>query len=97
LTFPFGWGGQNDTGFTNVEYDLACKSAIASLPGQASYTDNHLKAQELFANNLPVLPLYLRIKLSATRPDMCNFFQDPTANSEMFNIEEFAYGPLCDN
>ncbi len=32
----------------------------------------------------------------ATRPDMCNSFLDPTIMSEMWNIEEFAYGPLCD-
>ena len=79
----------------SAEYDSVCHAALQSLPGQASYDENHLKAQEIFADQLPVVPLYLRLKLAATRVDMCNFIMDPTANSEMWNIEEFAYGPLC--
>jgi peptide/nickel transport system substrate-binding protein len=90
--FPYGWGGWNDTGYSNAEYDATCNAALQSLPGQASYDENHLKAQELFAEDLPVVPLYLRLKLAATRPDMCNFVMDPTANSEMWNIEEFDFG-----
>lgn len=93
--FAYGWGGWNNPGYSNPEFDAACASAISSLPGQASYDENHLLAQEIFANDLPIAPLYLRIKLAATRPDMCGFVMDPTANSEMWNIEEFGYGELC--
>jgi peptide/nickel transport system substrate-binding protein len=94
--FISGWGGGNDPGYASAEFDAACDAAIQSLPGQASYDENHLLAQEIFAEDLPVVPLYLRLKLAATRPDMCGFIMDPTANSEMWNIEEFGYGPLCD-
>jgi len=94
--FPYAWGGWNDPGYASPEYDAACFSALQSLPGQASYDENHLLAQEIFAEDLPVIPLYLRLKLAATRPDMCGFIMDPTANSEMWNIEEFGFGPLCD-
>jgi len=94
--FPSGWGGANNPGYASPAFDAACKAALASLPGQASYDENHLLAQEIFAEDLPVAPLYLRLKLAATRPDMCGFVMDPTANSEMWNIEEFAYGTLCD-
>ncbi len=94
--FPFGWGGQNDPGFANAEYDTVCKTAIGSLPGEPAYKSAHKEAQRLFTENLPVAPLFLRLKLAATRPDMCNFFMDPTANSEMWNIEEFGFGPLCE-
>jgi peptide/nickel transport system substrate-binding protein len=90
-----GWGGQNDSGFSNPDYDAACKAALASLPGQPSYDENHLRAQEIFAEQLPVAPLYLRLKLAATRVDMCNFIMDPTNNSEMWNIEAFDYGESC--
>jgi peptide/nickel transport system substrate-binding protein len=90
-----GWGGQNDSGFSNPDYDAACKAALASLPGQPSYDENHLLAQEIFAEQLPVAPLYLRLKLAATRVDMCNFIMDPTNNSEMWNIEAFDYGESC--
>jgi peptide/nickel transport system substrate-binding protein len=91
-----GWGCANDPGFSHEEYDAACNAALSALPGQPAYEENHLLAQEIFAEELPVVPLYLRLKLAGTRPDMCNFIMDPTANSEMWNIEEFGYGSLCE-
>jgi peptide/nickel transport system substrate-binding protein len=94
--FPSGWGGANDPGYSNPAFDTACKTALSSLPGQPAYNENHLLAQEIFATDLPVVPLYLRLKLAATRADMCGFIMDPTANSEMWNIEEFGYGALCE-
>ena len=93
--FPFGWGGWNNSGWASPEFDATCNAAIQSLPGQASYDENHLAAQQIFSDGLPVVPLYLRLKLAGTRPDMCNFIMDPTANSEMWNIEEFNYGEGC--
>jgi len=92
LPFPFGWGGQNDPGYHNPAFDAACNKAITALPGQPEYDAGHLEAQIIFGNELPVVPLFLRLKLAATRPDMCNFIMDPTANSEMWNVEEFDYG-----
>ena len=91
-----GWGGQNDPGFTNEGYDRACNRALGSFPGQAEYESAHLEAQRIFAEQLPVAPLYLRIKLAATRPDMCGFIVDPTNSSEFWNIEEFDYGEGCE-
>jgi len=90
-----GWGGSNASGWSNADYDAVCNAALSSLPGQPSYDENHLRAQEIFAENLPVAPLYLRTKLAATRIDMCNFIMDPTNNSEMWNIEAFDYGESC--
>ena len=95
-TFASGWGGQNDPGFYNAEYDAVCKAALSSLPGQPEYEAAHLEAQALFADLLPVAPLALRLKLAATRPDMCNFIMDPTSNSEFWNIEEFDYGDCAE-
>jgi peptide/nickel transport system substrate-binding protein len=86
-----GWNCSNDTGWSNPEYDAACKAAMQSLPGTPEYEHYHLEAQRIFAEQLPVIPLYSRLKLAATRPDMQNFIMDPTANSEMWNIEEFDY------
>ena len=94
--FPYGWGGQNETGYQNPEFDLVCNAALQSLPGEDAYTENHLAAQLIYSNDLPTVPLFLRLKLAATRPDMCNFFMDPTANSEMWNIEAFDYGAGCE-
>lgn len=93
--FPFGWGGINATGYSNPEYDSVCQAALGALPGQPDYTENHFQAQEIFAVELPVVPLYLRLKLSVSRPDMCGFFPDSTAFSEMWNVEAFDYGEGC--
>jgi peptide/nickel transport system substrate-binding protein len=94
--FPEGWGGQNHPGFYNPEYDDACNRALTSLIGQPAYDQAHLEAQAIFADQLPVAPLYLSLKLAATRADFCGFAMDPTENSEMWNIEEFDYGPDCE-
>jgi peptide/nickel transport system substrate-binding protein len=90
------WGGPNQIGFANEEYDLACSTAESSLPGQPEYEAAHLEAQRILSEQLPIVPLYLRIKLTATRPDMCGVIMDPTAFSEFWNIEEFDYGEGCE-
>jgi peptide/nickel transport system substrate-binding protein len=91
-----GWIAQNNSGFANEEYDIACNSALGSLPGKPEFEAAHLEAQRIFAEQLPVVPLYLYVKMAATRPDMCGFIMDPTANSEFWNIEEFDYGEGCE-
>jgi peptide/nickel transport system substrate-binding protein len=90
-----GWSGQNMTGFHNPSYDNVCSQQLQSLPGEAAYNTSAREAQRIFAEQLPVVPLFLRLKLAATRPDMCGFIMDPTNNSEMWNIEKFGYGTLC--
>jgi peptide/nickel transport system substrate-binding protein len=93
--FPFGWGGLNATGYSNLEYDAICHSAMGALPGEPAYVQNHLQAQELFAGELPSIPLYMRLKLAVARADMCGFEMDPTASSELWNLEGFNYGDGC--
>ena len=94
-SFIYGWGGQNQTGYSSPAYDQACRSAREALPGQPGYVESHHQAQELFAAELPVVPLYLRLKLAVTRPDICGFQLDPTARSEMWAIEAFDVGEGC--
>ncbi|MEE8568389.1 MAG: hypothetical protein V3S81_07245, partial [Anaerolineales bacterium] len=86
-----GWAGQNDPGFSDVAYDEACNKALQSLPGTPEYDQYHKEAQAIFAEMLPGVPLFLRIKLSATRPEVTGFIMDPTINSEIFNIENFGF------
>jgi peptide/nickel transport system substrate-binding protein len=90
-----GWLGWNQIGFANDEYDRACQIALHSLPGQPEYEAAHLEAQRIFNEQLPVVPLYLYIKLAASRPDMCGLIMDPTALNAFWNIEEFDYGEGC--
>jgi peptide/nickel transport system substrate-binding protein len=85
------WQGVNLTGFCHADFDAACTAAQQSLPGEAQYEQAHKKAQRIFAEQLPAIPLYSRPMLAATRPDLKGFIMDPTARSEFWNIEEFDY------
>jgi peptide/nickel transport system substrate-binding protein len=93
--FPRGWGGQNETGYSNPEYDRACRAALETLPGQPGYAESHALAQQIFAAELPVVPLYRQVNLAITRPDFCEFEPDPTARSELWNLEVFDVGEGC--
>ena len=84
-----GWGGQNNTGWSNAEYDAVCKEALGTLFGTDEYVEAIQQTQRLFAEQLPVVPLFLRLKLAAYRPEVTGFIMDPTENSEMWNIESF--------
>ncbi len=86
---PFnGWGGQNETGWVNADYDAVCNAALGSLPGTDAYVDNHAEAQRIFSQEVPIIPLYLRLKVAAARPEIRNFGVDPTENSELYNLFE---------
>jgi peptide/nickel transport system substrate-binding protein len=90
-----GWGNSNETGWANPEYDTVCNIALSSLPGTAEYEENHKEAQRIFSQEVPVIPLFLRLKVAAARPEVCNFSVDPTQNSELYNIFEIGLGS-CD-
>lgn len=83
-----GWGNSNETGWSNAEYDAACAMAQGSLPGTPEYEQGHKEAQIIFSQNVPVIPLFLRLKVAAARAEVLNFSVDPTQNSEMYNIFE---------
>ncbi len=83
-----GWGASNPTGWSNADFDAACKRALGALPGTDDYTQGHFDAQVIFSQEVPVIPLFLRLKVAAARPEILNFSVDPTQNSEMYNIFE---------
>ena len=83
------FGGQNLPGFINAEYDVACLAALSSLPGTPEYDQFHKQAQLIFSQNLPVVPLFPRLKLAVAANNVVGFLVDATNNSEFFNIENF--------
>ena len=83
-------------GFADKSFDTACSTALGTLPGQPEYEAAHMEAQRIFAEQLPAVPLFSRIRVAASRPDMCGFIMDPTAASELWNLEEFDYGEGCE-
>jgi peptide/nickel transport system substrate-binding protein len=89
------WVGTNLSGYSNAEFDAACRTARQSLPEEAAHVQAYAEAQALFGHDLPVIPLYWRIRAAAVRSDFCNFALDPTAASALWNIEAFQYGGEC--
>jgi peptide/nickel transport system substrate-binding protein len=94
--YPKGWGGANAPGYSNQTFDQACQKAQASLPGQPQYREFHLQAQAIFAEYLPVVPLYMRNKIIAMRSDLCQMQAGPSAESTLWNLESFSISQTCD-
>lgn len=90
------WLGVNVTGYTNPEYDAACLAARQTRPDQADlYRERFVAAQRLFAQELPVIPLFFRLKIAISRPDLCGFEMDVSARSSLWNLENINYGEDC--
>ena len=89
MRFTNNWGGQNEVGYYNPIYDSICIPSLRSIEGEPGYITNHFEAQRIFAEDLPVVPLYLRLKLAASRPDIGGLIIDSSEISEFWNIEEF--------
>jgi len=88
------WVGTNITGYKNANFDIACQKTLQAVSTDPEYA-SHQEAQALFAADIPSIPLYLRIKVAATRPDFCGFSLDPSSSSALADIETFDYGESC--
>ncbi|RMD65418.1 hypothetical protein D6833_03030 [Candidatus Parcubacteria bacterium] len=89
-----GWAGLNNTAYCNPEYDQAVRAAQSTLIREEQAA-NWAKAQEIFTreDQLPIIPLFQRLKVAATRPEVVGFNMDPTENSELYNVEEWDIVP----
>jgi peptide/nickel transport system substrate-binding protein len=88
------WIGTNVSGYKSSTFDTACQKALQTVSTDPDYA-SHQEAQALFAADIPAIPLYLRLKVAATRPDFCGFSLDPSASSALADIETFDYGDSC--
>lgn len=83
------WVGTNLSGYSNPGFDAACLALTQSLPDDPAYRQASQETQALFARDLPVIPLYWRVRVAAARPDLVNCRLDPTAASALWNVEMF--------
>lgn len=88
------WVGTNVSGYKSPNFDAACQKALQSVSTDPEYA-SHQEAQALFAADIPSIPLYLRLKVAATRADFCGFSLDPSSSSALADIETFDYGDSC--
>jgi peptide/nickel transport system substrate-binding protein len=89
------WVGTNVSGYSTPAFDEACQSAQQSLADEAAHAAAYRQAQFIFTEDLPIIPLYWRVKTAAARPEVCHFPLDPTAASALWNIEAFDSGKNC--
>ena len=87
-SFFNGWAGNNNTGWANQTFDQACQQALDHLPGQDLYEQGHKQAQLVFAQQLPIIPLFSHLKVVAARPEVLHFNVDSTQLSELYNLYE---------
>jgi peptide/nickel transport system substrate-binding protein len=90
------WIGANVSGFSNPEFDAACQSLRETRPEQVDLIKaRSTEVNRLFAELLPVIPLYYPIKISASRLDLCGLQVDGSARSNIWNLETLNYGTTC--
>jgi peptide/nickel transport system substrate-binding protein len=89
------WVGTNMSGYKNPTFDAACQKTLQTVSTDPEYSF-HQEAQAIFAADIPAIPLYLRLKVAATRPDFCGFELDPFASSALADIEAFDFGAACE-
>jgi peptide/nickel transport system substrate-binding protein len=93
--YLLGWGGVNAAGYSNLAYDQACSNALYSLADQPVHSQAHALAQNLFAEELPALPLYWHTNLLVTRTDLCGLDPAPLAQDWLADLEQVDYGDGC--
>lgn len=79
-------GGANNAGYSNPAFDAACHAATTAL-NEATRRAQHAQAQIIFSQDLPSLPLFLQLKVGVARPEISGYAVDPTANSDLWNVE----------
>jgi peptide/nickel transport system substrate-binding protein len=88
------WVGTNVSGYKSANFDAACQKALQTVSTDPEYA-SHQEAQAIFATDIPSVPLYLRLKVAATRPDFCGFSLDPSSSSALADVEAFDFGDSC--
>jgi peptide/nickel transport system substrate-binding protein len=73
-----GWTGNNFPGWCFFEADRAIRTATTSLD-RAEREAAYLRQQQLFTQELPVLPLFQRVDLTLVSPTLAGVMADPTA------------------
>ena len=90
------WLKINVSGYSNPDFDAACELARTARPDyQENYEQRQKDVLNLFAQELPVLPLYYRLKVAVGRPDLCGAQMDVTARSLLWGLEKINYGQGC--
>ena len=90
------WVGVNAGGFSNAMFDQACSLAQNTrLDDPETYENAHDRAQEIFMEELPAIPLYFHPQAAASRIDLCFFDMDVSSRSDLWNLEIWDISSDC--
>jgi peptide/nickel transport system substrate-binding protein len=67
---PKGWGGVNAPGYSNPDFDDYCRDAHTNLPDSGVNLEAHTQMGTIFKEEKPVLPLFFRVDLLISDPDL---------------------------
>jgi len=87
--------GVNAGGFRQAAYDLACSRLLLGPPADPTFEAAVLETQQLFAEDLPAVPLYMRPRVLAHTLDLCGVVVDPSGLSPFWNLENLTRGAEC--
>ena len=77
--FTLTGGGNNQTGWSNAEYDRLIRSALTQ-PDEAARMAVYQKLETILADELPVLPIYFYTRIYAISPKVKNWISTPLDN-----------------
>ena len=92
---PYSWGGTNAGGYQNPVFDGICQKAMTSFQDTEDYKMNHLEAQKVFSEEVPVLPMYANYRYSIHRPEICVSDMDHDYFGVLINIEQLYSDSSC--
>lgn len=86
-TFLKSWTGMNVTGYSSTAFDAACQRTHTTMPELPAYQAAHFEAQTIFAQDLPVIPLYTRFRVLASRSEICALAVESAYYDAFWNLE----------
>lgn len=87
--------GINASGFNDPDYDAACQAILLDVPDSAGFAQGVRTTQEILADRLPALPLFLRPRIIAHANGVCGVEPDPTSASLLWNLESLRPSDEC--
>jgi len=83
--FPKGWGGVNATGYSNNDFDLACRIVNTNLPDSPETLLALEQLSSVYRTDLPALPLFFRNDIIVATPGLEGL--ENGIYSQFWNIE----------
>ena len=81
------WVGANLGGYISSAYDQVCTDAVLSLAQSKQHADAVLDIQDLFAEELPAIPISYVIHIVVARNEIKNYASNPSGRSDFSALE----------